>query len=80
MKASLTLVIVLSLSTTIIFLNYFSLVASSIVLCDFVEDPGTVKELDPAVYNKDINTKQADGDSESNLEVVNQIEQFMSDL
>lgn len=23
-------------------------------MCDFVEDPGTVTEIDPEVYNKDI--------------------------
>lgn len=45
-----------------------------VIRSDFVEDPGTVEELDPDVYSKDIY------EGEQNKEVISNIERFMSDL
>ena len=50
-----------------------------LVLCDFVEDPGTVDVLDPSVYLQDINFTEEG----TNVEVdgtLARIDRFMSDL
>jgi hypothetical protein len=50
-----------------------------LVLCDFVEDPGTVDILDPSVYLQDINSPEEG----TNVEVdgtMAHIDRFMYDL
>jgi hypothetical protein len=47
----------------------------TLAIADFVEDPGTVPELDPGVYEKDIHAEDGEG-----TKFMSQIESMMSDL
>lgn len=46
-------------------------------MCDFVEDPGTVTEIDPEVYNKDI---YDDNTERISQEYASKVDRFMSDM
>lgn len=57
--------------------GWFTFLLFYIVVCDFVEDPGTVTEINPDIYNKDIFEDDAERQA---VRYATKVEKFMSDL